>query len=303
MTSLNKKQEWLVKNLMRLCADQGKKSSSGQEFTWAELYDGGYLDGADQYAIRRSGNIRQEHHRHDTGTHTKPSIQKLVELGILKKAKNPANSKENIYTITCELSEILPDYTPPVVSPTKDFPTLEQIDDLIENARYMILSTIALPIWGQPQIPHTTPVFFARSGDTLRFYWLSAGEAKHSMNIAENPHVSGVITDTNFLQGTGVGFYFNGKARVVKEGFYGYPRCEDNVAITELCKKAAKDNGGTLASPDAYLKPDSPRKIYCVDIDKAWCNGAMMHENGMWVDATHDIPVHNPRGMPVFARK
>ncbi len=159
-----------------------------------------------------------------------------------------------------------------------DFPGKDAVSDLVDNANYMVLSTA-----GEAG-PHASPVFFAQ-GRNLVFYWLSAIEAQHSINIERNPKTSAVIFDSHAEQGTGIGFYFNGHARIVRDHDNVYPEGnEKEYALKLLCEK-----GNTLVFND-LIKPDCPRKIYALQVTKAWLNGAVS-ENGVWVDQKRAWPV------------
>lgn len=61
---------------------------------------------------------------------------------------------------------------------------------IIDTNRYLTLGTVDAD--GQPW---TSPVYFAPGGDR-EFYWLSATDAQHSLNLAERPRVSLVVFDS-----------------------------------------------------------------------------------------------------------
>lgn len=64
--------------------------------------------------------------------------------------------------------------------------------------------------------PWATPVWFAPRGLDL-FVWASKPGARHSRNIAENPHVSLVIFDSSRAPGEGSALYVAARAEVVPD--------------------------------------------------------------------------------------
>ena len=171
--------------------------------------------------------------------------------------------------------------------PETDFPAQSRIESLLSLEKYMTVSTVS-----SGGMPRTTPVFFAHGRSMqglLTFYWLSTAEATHSQNLLAFNRVSGVIFDSSVPQGTGVGFFFEATARMAdyKKVFDG--RCtEAEYAARLLCEK-----GPNLPrDPSKLLRPDCPRRIFMLSVDKAWFNGAEK-SGDIWVDATRPFDKRN----------
>jgi nitroimidazol reductase NimA-like FMN-containing flavoprotein (pyridoxamine 5'-phosphate oxidase superfamily) len=77
---------------------------------------------------------------------------------------------------------------------------------IIDTNRYLTLGTVDPD--GQPW---TSPVYFAPGGDR-EFYWLSATDAQHSLNLAERPRVSLVVFDSTVPAYHGRAVYAVGRA-------------------------------------------------------------------------------------------
>jgi nitroimidazol reductase NimA-like FMN-containing flavoprotein (pyridoxamine 5'-phosphate oxidase superfamily) len=78
---------------------------------------------------------------------------------------------------------------------------------LIDANLYLTLGTVDAD--GRPW---TTPVYFA-PGEDREFYWLSATDSEHSLNLAERPQVSLVIFDSTVDPYHGNAVYAVGSAR------------------------------------------------------------------------------------------
>lgn len=77
---------------------------------------------------------------------------------------------------------------------------------ILDHHGYVVLATA--DIHGRPW---ATPVWFAHS-DYRDIVWVSAPEAKHSLNIAVRPEVAMVVYDSTVTAGEGQAVYMTGTA-------------------------------------------------------------------------------------------
>ena len=85
--------------------------------------------------------------------------------------------------------------------------------DLAAHAR-SILDTIGFMVLGTADAdgrPWTSPVYFAADG-LRQFYWLSATDSQHSVNVAARPQVSLVVFDSTVRPYHGSAVYAAGDA-------------------------------------------------------------------------------------------
>ena len=82
---------------------------------------------------------------------------------------------------------------------------------LVAENSYLTLATAAAD-----GTPWATPVWFASRGLEL-YVWASKPRARHSQNIAENPHVSLVIYDSSRAPGEGSALYVAARAELVPD--------------------------------------------------------------------------------------
>jgi hypothetical protein len=78
---------------------------------------------------------------------------------------------------------------------------------LLDANRYLTLGTI-----NADGRPWTSPVYFAAAGER-EFYWMSATDARHSLNIDARPDVSIVVFDSSVAPYHGRAVYAVGVAR------------------------------------------------------------------------------------------
>ncbi|MEM3838959.1 MAG: pyridoxamine 5'-phosphate oxidase family protein [Candidatus Micrarchaeaceae archaeon] len=100
----------------------------------------------------------------------------------------------------------------------------EKAKKIIVNSTYMVVGTST-----KDGIPWVAPVLFVHDKD-YNIYFLSAVDARHSKNLAENPNVSISIFDSNQKIGSFDGIQAEGEASLVEKG-------EIKKAITLYCKK------------------------------------------------------------------
>lgn len=103
-------------------------------------------------------------------------------------------------------------------------------DSLIEHARdllaanwYVVLGTV-----GDDGRPWTSPVYFAAGYSGTEIYWVSALDARHSVNLAARPEVSLVVFDSTVPPYHGRALYAEGTAGVLEgdeleRGLVAYP--------------------------------------------------------------------------------
>lgn len=87
-------------------------------------------------------------------------------------------------------------------------------EDLATHAR-TILDTIAFLVLSTVDAdgrPWTSPVYFA-AGGLREFYWLSATDSQHSINVAARPQVSLIVFDSTVRPYHGNAVYAAGEAR------------------------------------------------------------------------------------------
>ena len=78
---------------------------------------------------------------------------------------------------------------------------------IVDANRYVTLGTA--DAGGRPWV---SPVWYAKDGYG-GFLWVSRPGARHSLNLAERPEISGVIFDSTVPIGTGVAVYMAGSAK------------------------------------------------------------------------------------------
>ena len=82
-------------------------------------------------------------------------------------------------------------------------------EDLLATNRYLTLGTVT------PEgRPWTSPVYFAAAGLT-DYYWCSAADSRHSVNLARNDAVSLVVFDSTVAPYTGRALYAEGSGAVL----------------------------------------------------------------------------------------
>ena len=165
---------------------------------------------------------------------------------------------------------------------SEDFPTLDEVLERVKRANYLNLSTVS-----KDAEPNGSKLFFAE-GRHLRFYWLSTIEAQHSQSVINNGRAYVVINDDNDQPGTGVGLYFNGYARLVKDTDT-FPSAT-NETEREFAIRMLRQKSGHVPEVQKLLASDSPRHVFCVELRESWCNGAV-REHDMDVDYKRSIPV------------
>lgn len=161
---------------------------------------------------------------------------------------------------------------------TKDFPANKTLFDMVRRVPYITLGT------GHGCVARVTPLFFSLHKDeagALCAVWRSSAGAAHSKQLVHVPSVSGVIIDTTQLPGTGIGLYIDGSARVVRD--------MDEIKAVLACLKARSDHANDEISD--YTGPQPRLSLYRMTIQKAWTNGAVIHPDGTWDNATQSIPV------------
>lgn len=90
-------------------------------------------------------------------------------------------------------------------------------NDLVEHARELLAANAYLTLGTADAAgrPWVSPVYMAADG-LQRFYWVSAIDARHSLNLAERPSVSLVAFDSTVQPYHGRAVYAEGEARAVQ---------------------------------------------------------------------------------------
>lgn len=132
--------------------------------------------------------------------------------------------------------------------------------EIIFDSKFMSLATADAA--GRPWV---SPLVYA-CDEQLRFYWVSAHSARHSVNVVTNPRGAAAIYDSHQKPNIRIqGFYAEGAVEELTEReldrathlFYGwrYP------VVHLLAEK--------LRGPE-HFKGDSPRRMYRLTADKAY---------------------------------
>jgi nitroimidazol reductase NimA-like FMN-containing flavoprotein (pyridoxamine 5'-phosphate oxidase superfamily) len=122
--------------------------------------------------------------------------------------------------------------------------------EVIDTNPYLVLGTVDAD--GRPRV---SPVFFGVD-DYRDFYWVSAPEAVHSMNVEERPAVNAVVYDSTVQVGHGRAVYLTGRARRVADAELAQ-RC--GVAFRSLA-------GGRSFTPD-QLDSSADLRLYLLPVD------------------------------------
>ena len=145
----------------------------------------------------------------------------------------------------------------------------QRIKNIIENNRYMVLSTA-----GRTGIPWVSPLYFASVG-SKRFYWYSPREARHSKFIAKNPRVAITIFDSRAIPAKADAVYIQAHAHIVGKR-------EIIPALLVYIRKylsAPKEKITFLASARDFLGK-SPLRMYVAETEKIWVVGpGKMYKN------------------------
>jgi len=109
--------------------------------------------------------------------------------------------------------------------------------EIIDRSLYMVIAT-ADPS-GQPW---ASPVYFAQSG-YRQFFWISAPEAAHSVNLRDRREVGIVLFDSSVPINTGQGVYISGVAQEL-------PAHETAEGIAVFSERSVSHGGEELTVAD-----------------------------------------------------
>jgi len=126
--------------------------------------------------------------------------------------------------------------------------------------------------------PWNSPVYSAYDSQH-NFFWVSWAENQHSQNIQANRSVFIVIYDSTVPEGTGLGVYMKGTARVMDE--------HDMNEIKEAAKLLARRKNKNPRTPEEYLG-SYPRRIFKFVPQEVWVNSDG-DVDGNYVDVRVDI--------------
>jgi nitroimidazol reductase NimA-like FMN-containing flavoprotein (pyridoxamine 5'-phosphate oxidase superfamily) len=127
----------------------------------------------------------------------------------------------------------------------------DELVEIILSGRYMTLATAS-----RDGIPWVSPVVYGCDAD-LAFYWVSAKDARHSVNVATNPRGALTIFDSDQTSGDVQGVYSEGPVEILGDQalsaatrvFYGW-RYPDPATMEQK-----------LRGPEEF-EGDSPRRMY-----------------------------------------
>jgi hypothetical protein len=119
--------------------------------------------------------------------------------------------------------------------------------EIIDASLYMVIATSDPS--GQPW---ASPVYFAPSGYRA-FFWVSAPEATHSINLRDRREVGIVIFDSSVAIGKGQGVYVLGVAREL-------PAHETAEGIEIFSKRSAGHGGSEWSVED--VSPPARHRLY-----------------------------------------
>lgn len=139
---------------------------------------------------------------------------------------------------------------------------LARAKELLTIVRHAALATV-----NEDGSPHNTPVF-ATFDEYLNFYWASDKNAQHSKNVARDGRVFVVLFDS--LQ-KGGGLYVQAKAHELKG---------EDVKVGLEAVNATRARWGRPPVSALLYRGDSPQRLYCADIQKAWVNITEYDEAG-----------------------
>ncbi|WP_043511769.1 MULTISPECIES: pyridoxamine 5'-phosphate oxidase family protein [unclassified Actinoplanes] len=109
------------------------------------------------------------------------------------------------------------------------------MDDIREYARSLIATNLYLTLGTADAdgLPWTSPVYFA-PGDALHeFYWVSATDARHSLNLAVRPQASLVVFDSTVEPYRGRALYAEGTTAPATN-LNHYPRSGARVSAEDV---------------------------------------------------------------------
>lgn len=150
---------------------------------------------------------------------------------------------------------------------------IQQAKDIIEKNLYITLATV-----GKDGLPWISPVY-AASDEDYNFYWASAKNSKHSLNIKNNNAISFVVFDSSVQWGRSQGVYVQAKVFELTE----------ERDILQAFKYRYKRINKKERSVKEFLN-DAPRRIYKAVPEKIWIN-IDAEENGYFVDKRIELPL------------
>ncbi|MDR3492860.1 MAG: pyridoxamine 5'-phosphate oxidase family protein [Gammaproteobacteria bacterium] len=147
-------------------------------------------------------------------------------------------------------------------------------NSIIKNILYLTLATS-----DSNNNPWNSPVYCAFD-KSLDFFWMSASESQHAINIRNNGKAFGVIYDSSVPHGQGFGVYFNGVA--VEYNADNIDKIKQGIEILGDRIDAAK-----RPTPEDYLAPN-PRRVYGLHAHSFWVN-VFVKQDGKYIDKRIDI--------------
>lgn len=142
----------------------------------------------------------------------------------------------------------------------------ERASEIINRELYATIATST-----KDGTPWNSPVYICHDGD-YTFYWSSAKDSQHSVNIAQNENVFLVIFDSQAPWGEGEGVYIQAHAKEVTD------RQEIAKAIELRFARVHKGK-----QPVESFMDEAPRRIYKAVPVHFWMNEDVLDDNGAFI--------------------
>jgi uncharacterized protein YhbP (UPF0306 family) len=135
----------------------------------------------------------------------------------------------------------------------------QAIKDYLPSIIHMSLATI-----GQDGKPWTCDVHYAYDDD-LNLYWVSVPMARHSQDIAVNPHVAGTIVTQHMAGQAPLGVSFEGTVEILQDVDDNHPAFKTYIGRFPDREQAVHE---------AYVEnAATSRRIYKVTVSDWYLNG------------------------------
>jgi nitroimidazol reductase NimA-like FMN-containing flavoprotein (pyridoxamine 5'-phosphate oxidase superfamily) len=145
---------------------------------------------------------------------------------------------------------------------TKD----ERAKEIINREIYATIATS-----DKNSLPWNSPVYVCHNSD-YTFYWASAKDSQHSVNIAQNENVFIVIFDSQVPWGEGRGVYIQAKAEEVT--------ADQEIAMAIELRFARVNQG---RQPVESFMAEAPRRIYKAVPIHFWINEDVTDDRGSFI--------------------
>lgn len=150
---------------------------------------------------------------------------------------------------------------------------LQRAGEIIPKLLYITIASS-----GKDGQPWNSPVYSAFD-ENLNFYWTSAQDSQHSINIRENPRIFIVIYDSTVPEGEGEGVYIQAEALELND----YMAIEKARFYTQTRKGSEPDKADNFTDK-------SHRRVYQATPQRIWVNDGEKIEGG-YRDYRVEIPI------------